>query len=88
MLFQFTAVFEVIYNDAKRHYAPLIHNQGNCIPLNVQISYLWWLNKAALLEQKQSLLKSQKPKQGVEMVCEWDRFAFYKLMKCIYYFSS
>lgn len=71
MFFQFTAMFEIIYNDAKRNYAALLHNQGNCIPPNVQIFYLWWVNKAVLLEQKQGLLKSQKPKQGLEMVCEW-----------------
>lgn len=71
MLFQFTAMFEIIYNDAKRNYTALIHNQGNCIPLKEQISYLWWFNKAVLLEQKRGLLKSKKPKQGVEMVCEW-----------------
>lgn len=68
MLFQFTGMFEITYNDAQRNYIALIHNQDNYIPLNVQISYLCWLNKVVLLEQKQGLLKSQKPKQGVEMV--------------------
>lgn len=79
MSFQFTAVFEITYNDAKRNYIALIHNQGNCVPLNVQVSYLWGFNKTVLLEQKQGLLKSQEPKQGVEMVWLSGRdFTFYK----------
>lgn len=51
-------MFKIVYNDAKRNDTALIHNQGKCVPLHVQIPPLWLLNKA-VLEQKQVLFEAK-----------------------------